>query len=328
MTPSKTLHTGLDVGKFLAALLVLTLHTRPLAQNPTADYWLGCLCRIAVPFFFVASSFLFYAGKGDIKKYVTRILILYAVWFVLEAPLTYYRFFVETDESLFHNLAIFFRGLLLNSTFYASWYLTASWQGMLIVWWLSSRISRKWLSAIGIVCFLASLPGTMWYGLIADTPLRQPYWIFNMMLCPANSFIIAIPYCILGKYLAEGRIKPSQKQGALLLLGAIAVSIFEIWLCRDSYWMTDTYWGLLFLAPILVWCMLQAQFYISNKISKCLRNCSTLVYLSHLPFKFLFLHLNVGGGWKLFLLTLVASLVFSITIWLLSLRIRPLKYLY
>lgn len=328
MAPSKTLHTGLDVGKFLAALLVLTLHTRPLAQNPAGDFWLGCLCRIAVPFFFVASSYLFYTGKGDIKRYVTRILILYAVWFVLEAPMTYYRFFVEPDGSLFRNLVLFFRGLLLNSTFYASWYLTASWQGMLIVWWLSKRISPKWLTVIGIVCFLASLPGTMWYGLIANTPFRQPYWLFNMALCPANSFIIAIPYCILGKYLAEGKIEPTRQQGALLLLGAVAFSILEIWICRNTFWMTDTYLGLLFLAPILVWWMLQARFGISDKVSKCLRNCSTLVYLSHLPFRFLFLHLNVGYGWKLFLLTLAASLVFSVIIWLLSLRLRPLKYLY
>lgn len=328
MNSSRAIYTGLDLGKFIAALLVLTLHTRPFAQVANINYWVSCVCRIAVPFFFIASSFLFYTRKGNIRKYVIRILVLYAVWFVLEAPLTFYRSFVEPDKSALYNFAIFMRGLLVNSTFYASWFLTASWQGMLIVWWLSRKVSRKWLTIIGLVCFMASLPGTMWYGLIADKPVRSAYWLFNMILCPANSFIIAIPYCILGKFLAEGVFNPSRKEGVLLLTAAILISALEIWICRNTYWMTDSYLGLLFLSPLLVWFMSQSSIGFSDNVSKCLRNCSTLIYLSHLPFRFLFMYLNVGYGWKLFLLTLSASLVFSFTIWLLSLWIRPLKYLY
>ncbi len=323
-------YTGLDVGKIVAAILVVTLHTHALGQGSSADFWLSALCRIAVPFFFITSSFLFYKRGGDIRKYVFRILILYAVWFVLEAPLTYNKFFVDTDKSLPYNLALFTRGLLINSTFYVSWFLTASWQGMLLVWWLSKKISSKWLVVIGILCFLSSLPGTMWYGLIAGTPARQPYWLFNMMLCPANSFIVAVPYCIAGKFLAEGRIRFSPRwKGFAALAAALLVCILELAICKDSYWMSDTYLGLLLLSPILVALLSETDVPIGKETSKCLRNLSTLIYLCHWPFMFFISKaLGQSSGWRLYLLTLAASIVFSVLVYLLSKRIKALRYLY
>lgn len=326
---TKKTYTGLDVGKFIAALLVLTLHVHPLSANASGDFWLSCLCRIAVPFFFITSSYLFYKRGGDIRKYVLRILVLYAVWFVLEAPLTFHRFFIAPDKPFSYNLMIFVRGLAINSTFYASWFLTASWQGMLIVWWLSKRVNRTWLTIIGLVCFLSTLPGTMWYGLIAGTPIRPVYWLYNMALCPANSFIVAIPYCILGQYLADSKQVIQKKTQFLLLAVAVVFSIIEAAICQDSYWMSDTYLGLLFLSPCLVSLMAGMEVPIAPETSRCLRSMSTLIYLSHLPFRYILmstLHLPEGG--KLFLLTLAASVVFSWAVYLLSRPIRPLRYLY
>lgn len=329
-TPRQRVYTGLDIGKFIAALLVVTLHTHPLVQGSSADFWLCALCRIAVPYFFITSSFLFYKRGGDIRKYVFRILILYAVWFVLEAPLTYYRFFVLRDDPLPYNLALFTRGLLLNSTFYVSWFLTASWQAMLLVWWLSKKVSNRWLTVIGILCFLSTLPGTMWYGLISGTPVRQPYWYFNMLLCPANSFVVAVPYCIAGKFLAEGQIRLSPRWKGFAALGvAVLLCVAELAICKDSQWMSDTYLGLLLLSPILVGLLSETNIPIGKETSKCLRNVSTLVYLCHWPFMF-FISRAIGkdSGWQVYLWTLAASLVFSILVYLLSKRFRALKYLY
>lgn len=328
-SPAKKTYTGLDVGKFLAALLVLTLHVHPLSANASGDFWLSCLCRIAVPFFFITSSYLFYKRGGDIRKYVFRILILYAVWFVLEAPLTFHRFFIAPDKPFSYNLLIFLRGLAVNSTFYASWFLTASWQGMLIVWWLSKKMNRTWLTVIGLLCFLSTLPGTMWYGLISGTPVRPIYWFYNMVLCPANSFIVAIPYCILGKFLAESKREMPKKTLLLFLAVACLFSVVEAGICKDSYWMSDTYLGLLFLSPLLVSLMAKTEVPIGTETSRCLRSMSTLIYLSHLPIRYLFtstLHLPEGG--RLLILTLAASLVFSLAVFLLSRRVRLLRYLY
>lgn len=325
----KTTFTGLDVGKFIAALLVVILHVHPLASHPDANYWLSCLCRIAVPFFFITSSFLFYKRGGDIREYVFRLLLLYAVWFVIESPLVIHQFFLDSNESLPRKCLLFCRGLFINSTFAASWFLTASWQGMLLVWWLSKKVSKNWLIIIGLVCFLSTLPETMWYGLIAGTPIRPVYWYYVILLCPANSFIVAIPYCIAGKFLAENESPISKKNVLWFLAAAVILSIFEAGICKETQWMTDSFFGLLLITPCLVWLMANTSVNISPKTSRCLRSMSTLIYLSHLPIKtFVMSHFHLGEGLPLFFLTLAISFCFALTIYLLSLRIRPLKYLY
>ena len=326
---SRQTYTALDAGKFIAALLVLTLHIHPLASNPDGDYWLTCMCRIAVPFFFVTSSFLFFKRGGDIRKYVFRILVLYAVWFVIELPVTIHEFFIDADGSLPRKLLLFGRGLFINSTFPASWFLTASWQGMLLVWWLSKKLSRKWLVIIGLVCFLSTLPETMWYGLIAGTPVRPVYWRYVILFCPANSFIFAIPFCIAGKILGESTSPVPKKTAVCILSAAVLLSIFEAAICKETQWMTDSFLGLLLVAPCLVWLTADIQTGIGPGTSKCLRSMSTIIYLCHLPVKLVLRsQMNLGEGWPLYFLTLAICLVLALTIYLLSLRIRPLKYLY
>ena len=81
----------LDVAKFLACLLIVARHAHPLGNSGMGADCIQMLTN-AVPFFFVASSFLFWFKKGSFKKYVKRLTQLYAVWFVIELPLVYQRF--------------------------------------------------------------------------------------------------------------------------------------------------------------------------------------------------------------------------------------------
>ena len=74
---------GIDIAKFLCAILVVAIHTHPLQYGTTLDYYFNCFCRIAVPFFFVSSSYFYYTKGGQIVKSLRRLLILYMCWFVV-----------------------------------------------------------------------------------------------------------------------------------------------------------------------------------------------------------------------------------------------------
>ena len=52
-------YTGIDYFRFAAALLVITIHTSPLAAfSETADFFLTRItARVAVPFFLMATGF-------------------------------------------------------------------------------------------------------------------------------------------------------------------------------------------------------------------------------------------------------------------------------
>ena len=199
---------------------------------------------------------------------------------------------------------------------------------MLIVSWLSKRVRPLWLAIIGAVCFLSTLPGTLWYGIIAGTPIRNVYWTYNMLFCPANSFVVAIPWCVIGKLLADG-YSISTKKGIILATIAILSSVLELSICKESYWMSDTYLSLLFSAPLIVVFLTKLQLPLDKEVSVWLRNISTLVYLLHLPIRFILSRaFQLSNGWQLFLLTLSVSIALSVFIKTLSKRITALRYLY
>ena len=59
----------LDIAKFISALLVIAIHCAPFYQvNETWNFvYVQIIARLAVPFFFTASGWLFFQ-KLDIQK--------------------------------------------------------------------------------------------------------------------------------------------------------------------------------------------------------------------------------------------------------------------
>ena len=90
----KKVLTSVDIFKFIAAVMVVTIHTHPFICCEEYDYWVTAACRIAVPFFFIIGSFLFFKSNKPIGTYIKRLLALYLVWFVIELPIIYERFFI------------------------------------------------------------------------------------------------------------------------------------------------------------------------------------------------------------------------------------------
>ena len=308
--------------------MIVVLHCRPLSAYPHLDYFLTGICRIAVPFFFIASSYFFFKSDKNIWTFVKRLLLLYFAWFIIELPLTIQRFFIDTDKSLLYNCFLFFRGLFINSTFYASWFITALWQGVLIVWWLSKRINYKWLFGIGIICFILACMWSMYRETINGTVIWPYFKVFGVLLAPSNSFIVAIPYCIIGKYLAEHPNLSIKRKGAVIPISLILA--LELWLCRDIGYMSDSYFSLILISPFLFLLLLNWDVSINPTISKYLRNCSILIYLLHLPVLNL-LNSNLDtplSGFALLSLVLFCSLFLATIIISASKIVRILRYLY
>ena len=79
---------SIDIAKFLAAIMIIVLHTSPLADiSLVADKALIGFCRIGVPLFFAMSSYLFFLRKDGygayLKKYVLRLCKYWVVYSLL-----------------------------------------------------------------------------------------------------------------------------------------------------------------------------------------------------------------------------------------------------
>lgn len=115
---------AIDVAKFICAMLVVTLHVVTYAfanmavdgAPPTGGDNVVMLtlfplyfvfARIAVPFFFISSSYFLFkkirknsdARREIIKKYCLRIFLLFIFWFILSIPMIVDKFVINSSMS-------------------------------------------------------------------------------------------------------------------------------------------------------------------------------------------------------------------------------------
>ena len=92
-------YAGIDYFRVVAALLVIAIHTSPLAGlNETADFVLTrVIARVAVPFFLMASGFFLFAKMeehrqqfGKMMAFVKKTAAIYGITILFYLPLNAY----------------------------------------------------------------------------------------------------------------------------------------------------------------------------------------------------------------------------------------------
>jgi serine/alanine racemase len=87
---------GIDYFRIIAALLIVAIHTSPLASiSNIADFILTrVIARVAVPFFFMTSGFFLFsngsAKEEKIKRFLKKTSVIYLVTIVLYIPINFY----------------------------------------------------------------------------------------------------------------------------------------------------------------------------------------------------------------------------------------------
>ena len=155
MQPKKII-SGLDVMKFMMAFLIVDVHvhgsniTPPILQ----EYVIYPIEGMAVPAFFVISSFLFFRkaryADGQLEKilhFLKRLSILYLFWCVVWSPIIY------IQKDYFHPMSsllplYIMRDFFFGNMFDASWFLGALLVGVPLVWGLSRLLKKDVLVLI------------------------------------------------------------------------------------------------------------------------------------------------------------------------------------
>ncbi len=146
-------YSGIDLGKFIMAIIVVAMHTLPL-KDCSID-WLnklyGGLDDMAVPFFFIAAGFLLaskmewpYTNENSLeilKSYIIRMIKLYVLWNIIYFPLALIPF-VMGEDSVIRCALIYIRGFFFVGENYNSWilwYLLSSIYGLMLLYFLLSK---------------------------------------------------------------------------------------------------------------------------------------------------------------------------------------------
>lgn len=314
--------------KFISAIVIVALHSSLFAGLGDAEYYFMCFARFAVPFFFTISSFLFWSRSRDIKRFSKRLLILYAVWLLIQSPIVIQRYFIEADHSFLYNLAVFVRNLIFNSTFTASWFIMGLLEAMLITWALRNHKKVLWI--MSIILYSLCISSSLYYGVVNNTCFGGLNRALSGHFPFANSFCAAFLFVQVGRHFAENGIEIGTKPLWRMLAICILLAILEVSLLKDSGWrITDSFVSLIPLSVVIVALTIKSSICIPVNAAKWMRKSSTILYVSHGLFLFLFGNLlNIPDGVSLFVYTLGCSLLLSGILISLSKNNEHLKYLY
>lgn len=278
-----------DLIKFFLSLFVLAIHS---ALYSMALYpWL----RIAVPLFFVMSSFFVFSKlreapkekkRAILKKFVVRNLQLYLCWFVILLPMTIYlRKGMYFSNGLLKNVLIFIRSVFFGSTFVASWFIAATIIGVLIIYFLSELLKKDvYVLLFSLFAFCIVTLKSSYTSVIADTflltAINKYIEIFDGLVC---SFPAALFWVFIGKLFAEQKIKFKSMPLLVVLTVLSAAALFFEWkfvFSLDGSYANDSYFMLAPLCVLLFACIEKIKpYYWKNSIH--FKRMSTIIYVAH-----------------------------------------------
>ena len=160
-------YSGIDWMRLIAAVLVITIHTSPLASyNTTGDFILTrVIARVAVPFFFMTTGYFtlsrYHYDNRKLLGFLKKTGIIYVAAIAVYLPLNIYNGYFN-QANLLPNML---KDLVFDGTLYHLWYLPASMLGMLIAWQLVQKLDySKGLIVAGLL-YLIGLFGDSYYGI-------------------------------------------------------------------------------------------------------------------------------------------------------------------
>ncbi len=288
-TAQKTYDAKFDLVKFALAILVLAIHSTlwPEVLYP----WL----RIAVPLFFMISSYFLFSKLSEarpekhkkiLKSFVFRNLKLYLLWFLLLLPFTLYlRREAWFSLSPLENVWIIFRSALFDSTFVASWFITATVLGTLLVYALCKLLKNNCaVFLLTLAAFVFVTLSSSWHTVLADTALlRGIDGYLNVFGSLANSYPAALFWVFFGKIFAEKKevSLPTPLLSMFAVVGAVALFAEWKWIASlDGGINYDSYFS---LAPLCLslFALLQKVKPICWAPSVYFKRASTVLYVLH-----------------------------------------------
>lgn len=280
MMPAKT-DSRFDVIKFVMAMMIVALHT--LLFPDILMPWL----RIAVPVFFIISSYFFFKkinkassqkeAQSYLLKFVKRSGILYLFWFlVLLVPtIVLRRWFAEGFLPGLGKMAF---SILFDSSFVASWFIMANIIGTCIIFYL--RRYRIVGLLLGLMLYVICCMSSSWHGAFPD---------FNRWLAeafPGYCFYSSFPASIFWIWIGEAASRnnnPGKWQLWLIIAIIGAVMLFaEYRTLMSLQWIrdNDSLVSLIILCPaIFMLAKSRPATYFESSI--ILRKSSIIFYCVH-----------------------------------------------
>lgn len=321
-------YNSVDLFKFICSLLVVILHTSSYCLSNMADggkvptgasngpiitYLLPLVfsvLRIAVPFFFISSSFFLFKKVNKcntekeknqaVKNYCLRILKLYLFWLILSLPYMLDKFLFNSGYDVLTGLGVFAIKIICFDAFDGAWYLGATIFSALFVYLLSKKVKNSGLLVISIIFYVLAVLDSTYFNLFG---LQNNA---NFMFFQANAPIYlsvfnGFVYFTIGKLFAENENRVSTKVSLIMALLCFALMYGELTLSNylGLNYATDCFFALLPFSCFFFQLVINIKLK-DKKAYRFIRKSSTFIYLSHFSILYVFFRFVNTFNWAVF----------------------------
>ncbi len=224
-------YIGIDYFKFVAAFLVIAIHTSPLATfTENGDFILTrIIARVAVPFYFMTSGFFLisrYAYNTDkLKVFLKKMAVIYGISICIYIPLNTYNHYFSME----HLLPNLIKDIFFDGTVYHLWYLPATMFGAIIAWFLVRKVGFYKALGITILLYVIGVFGDSYYGVICNISTIQRIYnhMFELFDYTRNGIFFAPVFFVMGGMIADKADRISKKISMVGLGIFIMLMFFE-----------------------------------------------------------------------------------------------------
>lgn len=326
MSRGQTEYKGLDLVKFIMALLIVVLHTHPfdgisdVLNFTTADV----LGRVAVPFFFAATGFLMerkLKNSGNMNKvvgkYVWNILKLYLIWTVIYFPIIIcYGKITCEERGLKYAVLAFFRDTVLSGSYVHLWYLPATMTGVVLVFYAIKGLGMKKAGILFAVLYLMGLLTQSYFGVLLKI-LDSDGFVWGLLLAVKKVMVTCRNGIFFGSvfiYIGAAVARRPTEMAKWKALSGMVLSVLFLWIeevCLYRYGVVREPDMYLMLAPAAYFLLCMALQIRTDRSTVWFREMSKNLYFVHMIFKFTGRMFLRPDGMALFLFTLAGGLIAS-----------------
>lgn len=274
---------SINLMRWLMAICVIIIHSELFKPINFTLYTLinNGVCRLAVPFFFIASGYFFYHKLANhhstttyFYKLIKILLIFTAIEIIIYGPFYYNG--SNLLELIWRTITVGMGGIY--------WYLISLLSGLLLLKFFWKRKIIFPGIIIGLLLYLMASTNDAYYGLFTNTPIQTIAAIHtNLFTWPQAGLCSCLLYLSIGALIYQYQpyfrtikiIMPISIIG--LLIEVFCLSYFNI--ARDY----NCYLMLIITTPLLFIYLLDDPFNLSDQHSYYFRQSSLYIYMLH-PF--------------------------------------------
>lgn len=259
VTQTRRSYPGIDLVRFLCALLVIGAHVYPFGNhgdpvlselNFLVQVWMG---RIPVPFFLICTGFFLFRDtdrkpfpEKKIWNYEKKLLRLYLLWTVLYFPLILQEIILIHPQGVAFGTVRFAWELLVKGSYHHLWYLQATLVAIAIV-----GLLRKWGVSVekmlpaALLLFFVGLLSQSYFGILMRLRYRLPMvwkaWEIyeQIFVTTRNGVFKGFLYIAIGAWFAQNRC-PIRLKGAVAGFAlSMALALVELLVSRHLRWLRE-----------------------------------------------------------------------------------------